>query len=68
VGEVALLHVDCSCVVRGREYDDPPPTDSTRIRIGERSVRGGMPTPELISLIVALVVWIVLLGTLAADG
>lgn len=27
-----------------------------------------MPTPELISLIVALVVWIVLLGTLSTDG
>jgi hypothetical protein len=27
-----------------------------------------MPTPELVSLIVALVVWIVLLGTLPADG
>jgi hypothetical protein len=27
-----------------------------------------MPTPELISLIVALVVWIVLLGTMSADA
>jgi hypothetical protein len=28
----------------------------------------GMPTPELISLIVALVLWIVLLGTLSIDS
>jgi hypothetical protein len=27
-----------------------------------------MPTPELISLIVALVVWIVLLGTFSTDA
>jgi len=27
-----------------------------------------MPNPELISLIVALVVWIVLLGTLSTDS
>jgi hypothetical protein len=30
--------------------------------------QGSMPTPELISLIVALVVWIVLLGTLSTDA
>jgi hypothetical protein len=30
--------------------------------------QGGMPTPELVSLIVALVVWIVLLGTLSPDA
>ena len=34
---------------------------------GPRRQRG-MPTPELISLIVALVVWIVLLGTLSTDA
>jgi hypothetical protein len=30
--------------------------------------QGSMPTPELISLIVALVAWIVLLGTFSADS
>jgi len=30
--------------------------------------QGRMATPELISLIVALIVWIVLLGTFSADS
>ena len=30
--------------------------------------QGSMATPELISLIVALIVWIVLLGTLSGDA
>jgi hypothetical protein len=29
---------------------------------------GGMPTPELVSLILALIVWIALLGTFSVDG
>jgi hypothetical protein len=39
--------------------------DTDPIRTTRR--QGGMPNPELISLIVALVVWIVLLGTLSTD-
>jgi hypothetical protein len=30
--------------------------------------QSGMETPELVSLIVVLLAWIVLLGTLAPDG
>ena len=38
------------------------------IRSGLADVKGGMATPELICLIVALIVWIVLLGTLSSDA
>jgi hypothetical protein len=48
-------------------YDDRRWSRSTWIRSGLRGVSWCMPTPELISLIVALIVWIVLLGTLPAD-
>jgi hypothetical protein len=57
-----------SSTVSQRKYDDRGLRGSTRIRSDSFSVRGSMPTPELISLIVALVVWIVLLGTLSADS
>jgi hypothetical protein len=40
--------------------------DTDPIRPSRR--QGSMPTPELISLIVALVVWIVLLGTMSTDS
>jgi hypothetical protein len=40
--------------------------DTDPIRLHRR--QGRMATPELISLIVALIVWIVLLGTLSADS
>jgi hypothetical protein len=43
-----------------RQFDTDP------IRAARR--QRGMPTPELISLIVALVVWIVLLGTFSTDA
>jgi hypothetical protein len=42
------------------EFDTDPIRPARRQR--------GMPTPELIWLIVALVVWIVLLGTLSTDA
>jgi hypothetical protein len=38
------------------------------IRSGLADVKGSMATPEVISLIVALIVWIVLLGTLSSDA
>jgi hypothetical protein len=38
------------------------------IRSGLTSVRGDMAPPELVSLIVAVVAWIVLLGSLTPDA
>jgi hypothetical protein len=43
-----------------REFDTDP------IRVSRRQV--AMPNPELISLIVAIVLWIVLLGTMSTDA
>jgi hypothetical protein len=57
------LLTGCSTRVRrsaARDFDTDPIRPARRQR--------SMPTPELISLIVALVVWIVLLGTLSADS
>jgi len=52
--------------------DETTTIGGSRIRRGSdpRRVTSGkhMPTPELISLIVALLVWIVLLGTLPTDS
>jgi hypothetical protein len=58
-----ILLTGCSTRVRrsaAREFDmDPVPAPRRQ---------GSTPTPELISLILALVLWIVLLGTLSTDA
>ena len=43
-----------------------PPFDTDPIRSSRRLA--GMPNPELIWIIVALVMWIVLLGTLSQES
>jgi hypothetical protein len=53
------------CLTRVRR-SEAPDFDTDPIRPVLR--QGNMPTPELISLIVALLVWIALLGTLSTDA
>ena len=45
----------------------PREFDATWIQIAGSGVLGSMPTFELVSLLIAVVVWIALLGTLAPE-
>jgi hypothetical protein len=63
--------IGLSCAfVACRKYDERPVVGSTLALDPNRvpARQGGMPTPEVISLIIALVAWILLLRSFSVDG